>query len=45
MYKQMLWNTVREILEIAGHPVEDLAKEFGVKNLKSERNMDGHGNA
>ena len=41
-YKQTLWNTVREILEIAGYPVEDLAKEFGVKNprrsLKVKRN-------
>lgn len=45
-YKQTLWNTVREILEIAGYPVEDLAKEFGVKNLKkSKRTNDGHGNA
>jgi hypothetical protein len=30
----MLWNTVREILEVAEYPVEDLAKEFGVKNPK-----------
>ncbi len=48
-YKQTLWNTVREILEIAGYPVEDLAKEFGVKNLnkksKSQVTNDGHGNA
>ena len=29
-YKQSLWNTVSEILEIAGYPVEDLAKDFGV---------------
>ena len=33
-YKQMLWNTVREILDIAGYSVEDLSKEFGVKNSK-----------
>lgn len=33
-YKQTLWNTVREMLEIAGYPVEDLVKEFGVKNPK-----------
>jgi len=31
-YKQLLWNTIDEILEIAGYPVEELAKEFGVKN-------------
>jgi DNA polymerase I len=31
-YKQSLWNTVSEILEIAGYPVEELAKEFGVNN-------------
>jgi DNA polymerase, archaea type len=30
-YKQTLWNTVNEVLEIAGYPVEDLAKKFGVK--------------
>lgn len=36
-YKQMLWNTVREILEIAGYSVEDLAREFGVKNPKKNR--------
>ncbi|HJT49028.1 MAG TPA: DNA polymerase domain-containing protein [Nitrososphaeraceae archaeon] len=52
-YKQTIWNTVREILEIAGYSVEDLSKEFGVKNPnkknnKSEkitRDEDGHGNA
>jgi DNA polymerase, archaea type len=45
-YKQMLWNTVREILEIAGYDVKDLAKEFGVKNQeRSKRNTNGHGNA
>jgi DNA polymerase I len=55
-YKQMLWNTVREILEIAGYPVHDLSKEFGVKNPKINKNTrtsqkkttrddDGHGNA
>lgn len=37
-YKQILWNTVREILEIAGYPVQDLSKEFGVKNPKSNNN-------
>jgi DNA polymerase elongation subunit (family B) len=50
-YKQKLWNTVREVLEIAGYPIEDLACEFGVKvkskvmakNLKKVK--DGHGNA
>jgi DNA polymerase elongation subunit (family B) len=52
-YKQMLWNTVKEILYIAGYSVEDLSNEFGVKNpkknnKKSEKTMndeDGHGNA
>jgi hypothetical protein len=48
-YKQTLWNTVREILEIAGYLVEDLSKEFGVKNPKNKSkrstNNDGHGNA
>ena len=39
-----------EILEIAGYPVEDLAKEFGVKNLKKtkvkkSKSKDGHNNA
>jgi DNA polymerase I len=33
-YKQMLWNTVIEILETAEYPVEDLSKEFDVKNPK-----------
>jgi DNA polymerase, archaea type len=44
-YKQILWNTVREILEIAGYPIEDLAKEFGVKNQKFKRSTNGHDNA
>jgi DNA polymerase, archaea type len=56
-YKQTIWNTVREILEIAGYPVEELSKEFGVKNPKINKNPrtsqkkttsddeDGHGNA
>ena len=55
-YKQTIWNTVREILEIAGYPVEDLSKEFDVKkgkksnknNNESEKTTsdeDGHGNA
>lgn len=48
-YKQKLWNSVREILKIAGYPVEDLAKEFGVKNLKTtvkkSESKDGHSNA
>lgn len=45
-YKQSLWNTVKEVLEIAGYPVEDLANEFGVlssKTKSSKRN--GHGDA
>jgi DNA polymerase, archaea type len=44
-YKQTLWKTVREILEIAGYPAEDLAKEFGVKNLNKSKSTSGHGNA
>jgi DNA polymerase elongation subunit (family B) len=48
-YKQMLWNSVREILEIVGYSVEDLATEFGVKNLKTKvkksKSKDGHNNA
>jgi DNA polymerase elongation subunit (family B) len=32
-YKQSLWNTVKEVLEIAGYPVEDLANEFGLTCL------------
>lgn len=48
-YKQTLWNTVGEILEIAGYPVEDLAIEFDVKNLRNKRSKRstnyGHGNA
>ena len=48
--KQKLWNSVSELLEIAGYPVEDLAKEFGVKNLqktkiKKSKSNDGHNNA
>lgn len=43
-YKQTLWNTVREVLEITGYPVEDLAKEFGV-NILSHKNNNGHNNA
>jgi hypothetical protein len=30
-YKELLWNIVNEILEIAGYPVAELAKEFGIK--------------
>ena len=37
-YKQLLWNTIDEILEIAGYPIEELAKEFGVKNRKKNNN-------
>jgi DNA polymerase elongation subunit (family B) len=48
-YKQTLWNTVREILEITGYPVDNLAKEFGVKNLKTKaeklKSKDGHDSA
>ncbi|HEY7079595.1 MAG TPA: DNA polymerase domain-containing protein [Nitrososphaeraceae archaeon] len=45
-YKQKLWNSVGEILEIAGYPVKDLSKEFGVKDLKTKvkksNSKDGH---
>jgi hypothetical protein len=27
--KQLLWNTIDEVLEIAGYPIEQLATEFG----------------
>ena len=33
-YKQTLWNSLSEVLEIAKYPVEDLAKKFGVKTTK-----------
>jgi DNA polymerase elongation subunit (family B) len=48
-YMQTLWNAVREILEISGYPVEDLANEFDVKNRKTKakklKSKDGHNNA
>ena len=31
-YKQTLWNTVSEVIEIAKYPIEDLAKKFVVKS-------------
>jgi DNA polymerase I len=37
-YKQTLWNTLDEVLEIAGYPVEDLANKFGVKITKRKNN-------
>lgn len=40
-YKQSLWNSVSEVLEIAKYPVEDLAKKFGVKTTK-RKNNNGH---
>ena len=30
-YKELLWNTIKEILDIEGCSVTDLAKEFGIK--------------
>ena len=33
-YKNILWNTISETLEIAGYPVEKLAKEFGMNFKK-----------
>jgi hypothetical protein len=50
-YKQNLWNTVSEVLEIAGYPIEDLSKEFGVVNRnrirtkKTPKNKHGHSDA
>lgn len=44
-YKQTLWNTVREVLEIAGYPVEDLADKFGVKMVLKIKTKNGHNNA
>jgi DNA polymerase elongation subunit (family B) len=40
-YKQSLWNSVDEVLEIAKYPIKDLAKKFGVKITK-RKNNDGH---
>ena len=39
-YKQTLWNSVSEILEITGYPTADLAKNFGVKTFNKNKN--GH---
>jgi uncharacterized protein YaaR (DUF327 family) len=44
-YKQTVWNSVSEILEIAGYPVEDLAKKFGVKMISKNKKRNGHGDA
>lgn len=43
-YKQLLWNTIDEVLQIAGYPVEQLAKDFGVKLDRKNRNGNGNGN-
>ena len=40
-YKQTLWNCVSEVLEIAGYPIDDLAKKFGVKTINM-KNVNGH---
>lgn len=37
-YKQSLWNSVSEVLELAKYPIEDLAKKFGVKTTKRKNN-------
>jgi hypothetical protein len=29
-----MWNTISEILEIAGYPVAELSKQFGIKVKK-----------
>jgi DNA polymerase elongation subunit (family B) len=44
-YKQTLWNTVNEVLEIAGYPIEDLAQKFGVKVIRRKNDNDGHNDA
>ena len=44
-YKQSLWNTVSEVLEIAGYPIEDLSKEFGVVNGNRIRTKKKHGHS
>jgi transposase-like protein len=49
-YKQSVWNTVVEVLQVAGYPVEDLAKEFGVNNNSKKSKgrkkfRNGHENA
>jgi DNA polymerase elongation subunit (family B) len=44
-YKQCLWNTVSEVLEIAGYPIEDLSKEFGVVNRNRIRTKKKHGHS
>jgi hypothetical protein len=36
-YKQLFWNTVDEILQIAGYSLIDLTKEFGVKLDKPQK--------
>ena len=36
-YKQTLWNTVEEVLEIVGYPVDDLAEKFGVKTTTTTK--------
>jgi uncharacterized protein YaaR (DUF327 family) len=44
-YKQTLWNTVSEVLEIAEYPVEDLAGKFGVRTNNKRKNDNGHNDA
>ena len=36
-YKQSLWTTVKHILEAAKYPVNDLAVEFGLLNVSSNK--------
>lgn len=38
-YKELLWNIVDEILEIAGYPIAELAKEFGIKVTKKRTSI------
>jgi hypothetical protein len=33
----LLWNIVDEILEIAGYPVAELTKEFGIKRKPKKK--------
>jgi DNA polymerase I len=49
-YKMKLWNTVKEVLEIAGYDIESLAQEFGLvqfhaKRKSKSKRKEGHGNA
>ena len=38
-YIESLWNTHKEILEIAGYPIAELAEEFGIQ-IKKDQDQD-----